>query len=149
MGLKYSDTTTLVIVQIPPNYLLFHRRIVQNDLGRNMLCKKSNLKRIGFRALLCTQIEQWNGSAFVMYVSEALRRQGNEDLIPHLDKHKFRLEIPWTVSFLVYKPADIFHDFNFDDRTFVSPCPCNFSNRFFKYLDPSTAEAFTGSYDPV
>lgn len=41
----------------------------------------------------------------------------------------------------MYTPADVFRDFNFDDNTFVSPCPCNFPNRFSKYLDPSTAGA--------
>lgn len=70
---------------------------------------------------------------------DALRRQGNEDLIPHLENITFGWKYHEQFRSLVYKPASVFRDFSFDDRTFLSPCPCNLHKRFAKYLDPSTA----------
>ena len=77
---------------------------------------------------------------------DALQRQGNDDLIPCLENITFGWKYHEQFRFSVYKPAEVFRDFFFNDRTFLSPCPCNLQKRFSKFLDPSTAET---SLDPM
>ena len=71
-GTEYSDTITLVCTD-PTHILAVSRRIVQDDLGRNILCKESNLKRIGFvHSMYPNRAMEWICIRHVC--EEALRR---------------------------------------------------------------------------
>lgn len=137
MGLNHSDAIYMVCTD-PTQPLTVSRKIVQDDLGRNMLYKESHIKRIGFvHSTYPNRAMEW--VCIRSICDEALRRQGNEDLIPHLENVTFGWKYHEQFRTQVYKPAQVFRDFNFNDSTFVSPCPCNIPKRFSKYLDPSTA----------
>lgn len=114
------------------------RSITQDVLGRNMLVKKSNIKRIGFiHTLYPNRAMEWINIRHIC--SEALRKQGSEDLIPHLESITFGWRYHEQFCSMAYRPAKVFRDFSFDENIFRSPCPCNSPQRFSKYLNSDTA----------
>lgn len=112
--------------------------ITQDILGRNVLVKVSNIKRVGFvHSLYPNRAMEWINIRQVC--NEALVRQGHADLIPHLELITFGWRYHEQFCSIAYRPAKVFRDFTFDDNTFRSPCPCNSPKRFSKYLDHNTA----------
>lgn len=121
-----------------PLVLGITRSITRDILGRNVLVKKSNLKRIGFvHSLYPNRAMEWISIRQVCM--DALMRQGYEELIPHLENITFGWRYHEQFCSIAYRPAKVFRDFIFDDNTFQSPCPCNSPQRFSAYLDPDTA----------
>ena len=120
---------------------------MQDVLGRNCLVKESNRKRVGFvHVLYPNRAMEWLNIRQIC--TEALQRQGCNDLIPHLELVTFGWRYHEQFCSIAYRPAKVFRDFTFDNDTFRSPCPCNSPKRFSKYLDPSTAENTPNSQIP-
>lgn len=123
----------MILVCTDSTPILTISRLVTHDmLGRNTLVKKSNLKRIGFvHSLYPSRAIEWISIRHICV--DALRRQGYEDLIPHLENITFGWRYHGQFSSLAYQPVEIFRDFTFDDNTFISPCPCNFQILIIRY----------------
>lgn len=137
MGVKHSNVMTLVCTDLTLLSAI-SRSITQDVLGRNMLVKKSNLKRIGFvHSLYPNRAMEWINIRQICM--EALMNQGYEELIPLLENITFGWCYHEQFCSMVYRPANVFRDFSFDNDTFRSPCPCNSLKRFTKFLDPKTA----------
>ena len=130
---------------IPP--LAISRRVIHDILGRNTLSKESNLTRIGFvHSTYPNRAIEWISIRHIC--QDALKRQGYDDFIPHLENITFGWRYHEQFRSMVYKPAKVFRDFSFDESMFRSPCPCNLHNRFSKYLDPTTAGSNQDSQIP-
>ena len=130
---------------IPP--LAISRRVIHDILGRNTLSKESNLTRIGFvHSTYPNRAIEWISIRHIC--QDALKRQGYDDFIPHLENITFGWRYHEQFRSMVYKPAKVFRDFSFDESMFRSSCPCNLHNRFSKYLDPTTAGSNQDSQIP-
>ena len=137
-GIEYSDAKILVCTD-SNTILVISRKVTRDVLGRNTLSKESNVRRIGcVHSLYPNRGMEWVCIRHIC--EEALNRQGQEDLIPHLEYITFGWKYYGQFRSLAYKPADVFRDFSFNDMTFMSPCPCNSHKRFAKFMDPTTAE---------
>lgn len=137
MGLSILTEYILVCTNLSPTPA-FSRSVIQDILGRNLLIKKSNVKRVGFvHSLYPNRAMEWINIRQVC--GEALTRQGYNDLIPVLEDITFGWRYHEQFCSMIYRPSKVFRDFTFDNDTFKSPCPCNLHKRFSKILDSNTA----------
>lgn len=123
------------------------RTIAQDILGRNILVKTCNQKRIGFvHSLYPNRAMEWINIRQICM--EALVHYGYDELIPSLENIMFGWRYHEQFCSMVYQPAKVFRDFCFDETTFCSPCPCNAVKRFSKFLDPTTTGTSSSAQIP-
>lgn len=117
------------------------RSIACNTMGRHIMVKINNVKRIGFiHSIYPNRAMEW--ICICQICKDALIRNDSSELLPMFEHITFGWKYHGQLRSIAYQPAKVFCDFSFSEDTFPSPCPCNMFARFNKFLDPLIVNNF-------